>query len=258
MLLPEVRQAAFAAALIGEPGSLPDTVVGPCGGFPTKRFNVYRNNVASSLIDALASTYPAIERLVGTEYFRAFASAFIDEHPPRSPVLLEYGGDFAEFIEDFPPLADYPYLPDVARLEWAWLRSYHAADAEVLTPEQLSALPANRLSDAVFTVHPAAALIQSDYPVLSLFEINRGDRGADDILLKNGENVLITRPSYSVEMRKVADDGHTFVHMLIEGAALGDAAERCASTRSFDLAFHIQGALEAGVFRSVSLRADQY
>lgn len=248
------RQRGWAAALISESVPPPDNIVNPTGGAVTKRFNVYRNNVVSSLIEALANTYPAIEGLLGEEYFRALAALFVTQHPPRSPVLLDYGGDFAAFIDDFPPLADFPYLSDVARLEWSWLRSYHAADADVLTPEELAATPQNKLFKAVFTVHPASALIRSDYPVLSMFEINRDDERSDKSLPAEGENVLITRPGLSVEMRRLSGGGDVFIGALMDGDSLGEAAQRCASIETFDLAVHIQGALEAGVFRSVTLK----
>jgi hypothetical protein len=69
------------------------------------------------------------------------ARVYLVENPPRSPVIFEYGGSFADFLERFEPLAGYPYLPDVARLERAWLDAFHAADADPLQAGDLGAIP---------------------------------------------------------------------------------------------------------------------
>ena len=61
------------------------------------------------------------------------ARAYALAEPPRSPVLMDYGAGFADFIAGFAPAASLPYLPDVARIERAWREAYHAADAEPLT-----------------------------------------------------------------------------------------------------------------------------
>jgi len=50
----------------------------------SRRFNIYRNNRAVSLIESLKATFPAVNKLVGDEYFSAVARSFIDEHPPQS------------------------------------------------------------------------------------------------------------------------------------------------------------------------------
>ena len=36
---------------------------------------------------------------------------------------------FPNFLETFEPAQRAPFLPDVARIEWAWRQAYHAADA---------------------------------------------------------------------------------------------------------------------------------
>ncbi len=58
--------APFAAALIDPERETPAIVAGPAGKGAVKRYNVYRNNVTVSLIDALAAVYPAVQRITGT------------------------------------------------------------------------------------------------------------------------------------------------------------------------------------------------
>ncbi len=119
----------FAPPLFDATQPTPDGIVGPHGNAAAMRFNVYRNNVTVSLIDALAAIYPAVQRITGVEFFRAMARFHIRATPPTSPLLFEYGRDFPAFIESYQHAKAMPWLADVARIERAWLDAYHAADA---------------------------------------------------------------------------------------------------------------------------------
>ena len=69
-------QAAFAAALLYPARPCPPGLHAWNGSDPAARLAVYRNNVVSSLIDALADTFPVVQQLVGEEFFRAMAGVF--------------------------------------------------------------------------------------------------------------------------------------------------------------------------------------
>ncbi len=83
------------------------------------RLAVYRNTALSGLCDALRLSYPLIEKVVGTPFFDQTALAFARVNPPADPVLARYGAGFPAFLESLSSLAALPYLPDLARLEWA-------------------------------------------------------------------------------------------------------------------------------------------
>src|ERR1700758_4255014 len=132
--------AAFAAALIDPGCETPAIVAGPAGKGAVRRYNVYRNNVTVSLIDALAAVYPAIQRITGADFFRAMARFHLRATPPASPLLFEYGRDFPAFIESYEYAREMPWLADIARIERAWLDAYHAADLPVLAAEALAGI----------------------------------------------------------------------------------------------------------------------
>ena len=126
--------AVFAQGLTDPARATPADVVGPRGKAAIKRYNVYRNNVTVSLINALAATYPAVQRITGVEFFRAMARFHVRATPPTSPLLFEYGRGFPAFIEGYERAQDMPWLADTARIERAWLDAYHAADVPPLSP----------------------------------------------------------------------------------------------------------------------------
>ena len=101
-------QRDFAGAVLDPEAAVPASLSRKAGASPSRRFGVYRNNVHASLIDVLAGRFPVVARLVGEEFFRAMARAYVEREPPRSAVLIRYGVSFPDFIADFAPAASAP------------------------------------------------------------------------------------------------------------------------------------------------------
>jgi len=91
-------QTEFRAALLDPASPSPEGVRNPDGMHATKRFDVYRNNVAVSLTDALETAFPVVNKLVGNDFFLAMAGAYLRAHPPKSPVMMFYGDEMPTFL----------------------------------------------------------------------------------------------------------------------------------------------------------------
>ncbi|MCA3551392.1 MAG: putative DNA-binding domain-containing protein, partial [Rhodobacter sp.] len=156
--------AGFDAALRG--GPIPGGLVARDPAEVEPRFAVYRNNVAVSLGEALASRFPVIRRLVGEAFFAAMARLYAETDRPKSPVLAEWGAGFAGFLEGFPPLAVYPYLGDVARIEFARGRAFHAADRGPIDPAAIVGADPERVR---LVLHPSVTLLALAHPAVSIW-----------------------------------------------------------------------------------------
>src|SRR5271166_4049162 len=192
--------ATFSSALLRPERETPSLIAGPKGKGAVKRYNVYRNNVTVSLIEALAAIFPAVRRITGEEFFRAMARFHIRETPPNSPLLFEYGGDFPAFIERYEYAQGMPWLADAARIERAWLDAYHAADAAPLTASDLASFPPERLADLVFAPHPATRLVRSRFAAVTIFAANRAPGPVE---ASQAEDPLITRREFDVVVRRL-------------------------------------------------------
>jgi len=240
-------QSAFVRAVLDVGAAVPRPLVRKASGTPSRRFGVYRNNVYASLIDALANRFPVAARLVGEEFFRAMARAYVEKDPPRSPVLLRYGEGLAAFVADFPPAAPVPYLADVMRLEWAWHAAYHAADAKPLPLAGLKAV-AEGAAEARLTLHPSLHVVRSLYPVITIWQLaSRDGENEAARLPADGEDALVIRPKLDVEVRRLPEGGARFVLALERGATIGEAAGRClGEAPAFDLAANLAGLIASG------------
>lgn len=246
-------QGDFAAAAMNPAAPVPASVTSHTGAPPVKRFNVYRNNIHAGLIAVLEGRFPVVARLVGAEFFAATARVYIELHPPRSPILMEYGATFAAFLEGFEPVADVPYLPDVARIEWAWSAAYYAADAEPLAIEELGKIPPDEAGAMTFVLHPSVSTVRSRYPVVTIWSANCADGEPGPIDAgSGGEDAMILRPEMTVEVRRLPAGGADFIDALAQGRTLGQAAAAASrAAEAFDLQANLAGLFGSGAFCAV-------
>jgi hypothetical protein len=221
-------QAEFAAALLDAERSLPQGLRTSNGTDPAPRFAVHRNNVVVSLVQALADGFPVVHQLVGDEFFTAMARIYVCTNPPRSPVLAEYGDGLADWIADFEPAAPLPYLADMARLERARVRAFHAADATPLSAEALTghlAAP-QQLAQARLALHPSLAVVRSAWAVASLWAAHQSDDPAaiGSVDLSRAEDALVLRQGDDVLVLPVHSNTAGFIAALASGCPLGEAA----------------------------------
>jgi hypothetical protein len=232
----EHTQGEFVRALLDPDLPPPRGLMASHGASPAGRIAVYRNNVIGGLVDALAQRFPVCLRLVGDAFFRATAQCYVRTTLPASPMLFEYGESFGEFLATFEPARELPYLPDVARLEYAVGRAYHAADATPLSLEELRSAPVDLLDDATVVFHPSTQLVCSRYPIVSIWRANMSDDDSITPIADHAQDALVTRRRSTVEAHALAAGGSTFVKTLMEGAALRDATEVAKhAAPSFDL-----------------------
>lgn len=246
--------AQFAPGLLQPDRPTPAIVKNAGGASIVKRYNIYRNNVTVSLIEALAATYPAVQRITGTDFFRAMARLHIRATPPSSPMLFDYGRDFPAFIESSPYAQEMPWLADTARIERAWLDAYHAADAPALTAQSLAALPESALPDLVLHAHPATRVVRSPYPAVSIFAMNRQPGPVTALTCSDAQNALVTRPDMDVEVAHLPDEAAHFLALLLQGQPLGSAAaDTFATYPDFDLSAHLAALIAAGTFAALPM-----
>lgn len=211
--------AAFDRALNG--GPLPHGITALDPSEAEQRFNVYRNNVMVSLTEALTARFPVVRRLVGDDFFGAMARVFIEYHKPTSPVLQEWGKEFAIFLDRFSPLKEYPYLGDVARIEFARGVAFHAADAAPIEASTLSAANPETLR---MGLHPSVQVLKLRYAAVSIWQRNQPGFETHPIG-RNAEIALILRDRiFDVPVQVITPAEAEMLKALREGRPLASAA----------------------------------
>ena len=250
---------AFAPALLDPDLDVPCGIIGPDGKPAPKRFGVYRNNVVTSLMEAMADTYPAIKRIVGEDNFATLARVYISKHPPSSPVMQAYGDLFPQFISEFVPLQHSPFLVDVAQVEKNWIGAYHAADALPLEGAQLGKIDTDKLMETRFITHPATSVISSPYALYDLFHL-RNETNLHEVSYEKcntDEAVLITRAHLIVEVNRLDQASAKFFTLITSGHSLGKSVGTAMQTdENFDVSSAIALMISSAAMMAISNDTD--
>ncbi|MEJ2686115.1 MAG: DNA-binding domain-containing protein [Gammaproteobacteria bacterium] len=188
-------QAAFARA-IRDGEYVPEAGVFRERGLSARqRLNVYHHHSRIVEGEALAAVYPAVQRLVGEDFFANMAILYGRQYPLTRGDLRLFGGQLADFVAQFEPLQSIPYMADVARLEWHWHESLHAAQAPAAGAEP---------DPGRVCLAPHVRLLRSPFPVATIWDFALREHAEDaprlDIDGLGPEHVLIMRPGLDVEV----------------------------------------------------------
>jgi hypothetical protein len=244
--LREVQRGFVAATVFGDTRALAGLGIVAGALDPAARIAIYHNNVLGNYYKALAATYPVVQRLVGGPFFNAAIDVFVREHPSPRGDVNRYGGELARFLAAYPPARELPYLPDVARLEWAIDQANIAADASPFDTAALRAVPKEALGELRFVLHPSVRFVVSAYPIFHIWQVNQPGQTEDDRvdLGEGGDMLLVRRASDGVVIERLAAGEHAFLAALAGNRSLNDATERASG---IDPSFDVAGALKRHV-----------
>jgi hypothetical protein len=204
------------------------------------RMRVYRNTVVANYRNALGATYRVVRDITGAVFFDAAVDAFVAAHPSTGGDLNIYGGEFAAFLACYRHARELPYLPDVARLEWALDECNRAADPQVAPADTVAALGTlspDELAARALALDPACRLVHSRYPVMRIWQAHQQggdfaidfDAGDDHLLVRREEGVPV--------IERISPAEHAWLAALAEGRALGEALGKAFALQAdFDAA----------------------
>lgn len=226
-----VTQSQFRAALLDPDAAVPSGLQDGAGAPAAKRFDVYRNNVTVALIEALRTAFPVVLKLIGDQNFDALARLHVRAHPPSSPLMMHYGADMPAFLDAFEPLAHVKYLSDVARLELALRRSYHAADNAPFDAARFGEVTPEALMASTLTLADAVECVPSPWPLVDIWRFN-SVAGADKPRAI-AQSALITRAEFDPTPHALSASQAAWIKAVLDGQTLG-AAQDAAVARDAD------------------------
>ncbi len=229
-----VSERDFRTALLDSAAAIPAGLLDGHDNPAGARFNVYRNNVVVSLTEALEAGFPVIAKLLGGANFKPIAGLYLRQSPPQSPLMMHYGASFPDFLRNFQPIKHLGYLGDVADVELALRRSYHAADNQPIPADALAHVAPDQLENLTFALAPTLQLLTSPWPIYDIWAFNTLKN--QDKPQAHAQDILITRPEFDPIPNVLPAGGAGFIRALMQGNSLGQAAHHATEfDQNFDL-----------------------
>ena len=247
---PSAVQQAFGAALSDRAF---DAALAPLLKGDAGRLAIYRGNLGANRERALAAAYPVLRQLVGEDAFAALAQAYGSAHPSQDPDLNRFGAALPAFLDGFAPALEYPYLPDVARLEWLAHEAHYAPDgAATDAPASLAGLDPAGFEASRARLHPALRLHASPWATAALWLAHQDGGPAFPQQLERASHALLLRRRWTVEVMEIGAPEHAALACLRAGATFGAALDAAfALDEDFDVGGCLQRWLAPGVIEAL-------
>lgn len=148
----------------------------------------HANTISRARLIALEATFPLIRQELGETAFNELSRSYVENEEARASDANHLGKAFIAFLSRHGAKAA---IFDLAAIEWAWLESYHAADAEPLALADLAALDEAALLDMRVARHPSARAVAIHAPLASVLEGYEGQQPATMLTVRPHADVRL-------------------------------------------------------------------
>lgn len=217
-----------------------------------ERLDIFYNNTFLGLTDVLAAIYPVLQKIVGEKFFSTTAHFYIEAYSQNTGNRYTYGRELALFLNSYEPADAWPYLSDIAAIEWAYFQSSIA--------ENESAIDFNKLTDLIqahskliLSLHPGVHYIKLNYNSLEIWQEHQKEK--DKIksikLQKTPQTVLVWRDQNDkIFIEKISEQLQKLLILCQKGTVFSQAMLHASSGLQDFAGFQQEfaGIVSSGVF----------
>jgi hypothetical protein len=169
---------------------------------------IYKNNYYSNLTNALSTTFPTVQKLIGDECFESLSYHYIKKNPSNKGSLLNYGHKFSSYIAQLGALKEIPYLEDVAKLDYLIERVHYTKNEQDIDISNKNALMSKN-----FKLKCCVEIIKSKYPIDFIHRFcNAKCYQKNEIQLpKSGVKLVVFKHHYKTKFIKLLNYEYQFI-----------------------------------------------
>ena len=139
------------------------------------RLDVYANMYFYRIRDCLAEDYPKVAAVAGGARFHNLVTDYLLAHPSSFWSLRNVGAKLQDYIREHSLSREFPFIADLARLEWARIEVFDETDSPSLTREQLTRMAARKVQEQKLRLVPALRLLELAWNIAPVWlEIEEG------------------------------------------------------------------------------------
>ena len=206
-------QSRFITCLQKGPNFFPEEMFTEDRARALLGLKAHANTISHARLVALENAYPKLDVHLGHEEFHAVSRKYVEQDHILTCDMNNIAAGFADFLER----EKYENTAiDLARVEWAWIESYHAAEAEPLALTDIAVLDEENLLGFAVNAHPAMRLIDLTGPLsLQLSELGEETPHA----------LMVARPEAQVLFHPLEETDHAIARKIAKITNMGNLLE---------------------------------
>ena len=190
------------------------------------RLEIYGHAYRSRLVEALAANYPILQIYLGDEPFEKLSHAYIDAHPSLFRNIRWFGNQLENFLTENADYSSYPYLAELAKLEWTMTLTFDAADHRLVTMEDIIHLPPEAWADMRLMAHPSTHLIHFSWNVVHLWQaLSQEQQPCEPIQNERPTAWVFWRKDLINQYCSLPEDEAFAIDAMLKGMKFGEVCE---------------------------------
>lgn len=200
--------------------------------FEEKGLAIYQRNLQANAVRALQISYSTVLKLIGDDLFAYATKQLLKVDFPNSGDWGLWGRNFPDLLSNLPALQEYPSVIDIARLDFLMHMQGREKDTAV-DMASMTLLAECELDQLRLILNPAIRILESDYPVIEIYQANTQSDHAETSLHKAqqklanniGQKCLIYRPQYKPLIREIDSAELNWLQLMQQGSSIGQALD---------------------------------
>jgi hypothetical protein len=242
------------------------------GDFDPRGIAIYRNNLLATAQQALAISFPTVLTLIGKDLFNYTCRELLITSPPKHGDWALWGESYPTLLSGVAQLSDYPFVADIAQIDWFRQQSMRAKDS-LIDQTSLQLLATHDIDGIYIELTPSQFNMNSSYPVIELWFSNQPHLDSEtteknkqqyltaaiEKLTQSdfSQKVLIYRPNFNAEIRELPSTEYYWLTLIKRGVSIGKALEMMAKGNTlehdFDFPQWMGQALEQNLIRRLKV-----
>jgi hypothetical protein len=218
----------------------------------TERLSVYAEAYFSRLLEALENDFEVTAHVLGEEFPRICAE-YLEVHPSRSSNIENVGRSLPEFLKSHELASEYPFVAELASLEWGKTEAFYAYDSDKIDPASLKGATEESWGNATFKIDPSLRAYSFQYPVDQLLSAESTDQLKDRIkkIKKTPAFVFVQKIEGWPQVRPVSEDQFKAIQSMKAGKTLGELVSNLQEAEPSELMAWFSQWMQTGLISEV-------
>lgn len=203
-----------------------------------QRLNIYRDAYSLRLLEVLTLDYPVLHTLLGHEAFETLGYEYLAAYPSTFQSVRWFGDALPAFVEKA-SIATQPVIAEMAYFEHALSQVFDERDCDVVTLEQMAAIPFEQWPMMHFQLVAAFRRLNVEWNIVPIW--NAVNEEQTPVVEKSADSMhlLIWRREREVQFCTLTSDEAYMVDAMYTGKTFAEICEGlCEWVAEEEVAMH--------------------
>ncbi len=214
-----------------------------------ERLFIYQEAFKQRMLESFAEDFPRVKEILLEDEFYSLVFSYLKKYPSQYWSLGEVSKNFSLFIESSNLLLNYPFLAQLAELEWLKNLSYLAFDESCFNFEEIGKIPENLLGKLSLKLNKSVFFYQSSWDLEEKQNIYDNKEKYFCIIFKNKNNVI---------KKKISKKQYELLELISKNKTVEEITSQMEDINENDMTAWIHTWVSERIISEVTLKESIY